>query len=276
MGITYIPYDPQTDPKQYLSQALQQTLGGQVALRQKRQFQKGLGPTMTPMQLFQKALSSGYPVGQALQMSKMSGPRGGQGFTLSPGQTRFGPQGRQIAKGAPKEGKKAKVYDVKTLNETLWQYTHEKIYNDEGKVTGIREKKPSKNDLFTLKKMAKQSGLRLRRMTTEQLEKKKVWWLPGFLEGKEKVSKTHWVLESATGEIMPPVTAEPSGPLLTGDDVPEAYKRLGVTEYRPPSPEVPAGLEDLWDSMSEEEKETALQHLNAGTATIQQIKDLLK
>lgn len=67
-----IPYNPQTDPKQYLAQALQQGLSGYLAHRQKQQFQKGLSPTMTPMQLLQKALQAGYPMQEALGMARLT------------------------------------------------------------------------------------------------------------------------------------------------------------------------------------------------------------
>ena len=70
-GITYIPYDPQADPRQYLAQALQQGVSGFLGHRQRQQFQKGLSPTLEPMQLLRHALSSGMPMNEAIGMARM-------------------------------------------------------------------------------------------------------------------------------------------------------------------------------------------------------------
>jgi len=70
--IGHIPYDPASDPRQYLTQALQQFGESSLARRQKEQFQKGLSPTMTPMQLLQKALQSGYPMREAMGVARMA------------------------------------------------------------------------------------------------------------------------------------------------------------------------------------------------------------
>lgn len=65
-----IPYNPQTDPMQYLSQALTQGVTGGLAHRQQQQFQKGLSPTLTPMMLMKKALSAGYPLPAAVSLAR--------------------------------------------------------------------------------------------------------------------------------------------------------------------------------------------------------------
>lgn len=72
MPVTHISYNPANDPRQYLAQALQQGITGQLAHRQKQQFLKGLSPTLTPMQLFQKALQSGYPVQEAMGLARQT------------------------------------------------------------------------------------------------------------------------------------------------------------------------------------------------------------
>ena len=87
-----------------------------------------------------------------------------------------------------KTAKGRKVYDIKTLNEALWQYT-------DGHTKELKEA-----DLRALKMMVEQSGYRLREITTEEL--KKQWWKPQRWEGTEK--KSQWVIENAAGEIVPP------------------------------------------------------------------------
>lgn len=72
MAITHIPYNPQADPMQYLAQALQQYSQASLARRQKQQFQKGLSPTMTPVQLLSHALRSGYDPQTAIGMAKVA------------------------------------------------------------------------------------------------------------------------------------------------------------------------------------------------------------
>lgn len=97
MASRYIPYNPQNDPRAFLSQALQSYEGA----KQQRQFTRGLSPTLSPMQLMQHALRSGRSVSESLALAKGLTPSG-TGFTLSPGQTRYGPGGQEVARGAPK------------------------------------------------------------------------------------------------------------------------------------------------------------------------------
>lgn len=163
------PYRPETDPKQYLAQALQRGVSGVLAHRQRKQFQKGLSPTMTPMQLFQKALQSGYPVREAL------------GFTTEMARAKYYNQGG--FSGRKRE--RPKRYDIKTLNDTLWKYT------DGG------TKDPSRNDEMTLRKMAAQSGYKLRKIPGKKKKLLGIDWL-------RKDEKDEWILQDAQGNPMQP------------------------------------------------------------------------
>lgn len=106
--VQYLPYNPQADPQQYLAQGLQNFGQANTAELQRRQFSKGLSPTLSPIQLMQLALQTGLPIPQALKMAKLA-PTTQQGFTLGIGQTRFGPSGQQIAKGPAKLTKRQEL-----------------------------------------------------------------------------------------------------------------------------------------------------------------------
>lgn len=216
-----IPYDPRTDPQQYLAQALQQGVSGFLGHRQRQQFNQGLSPTLEPMQLLQHALQSGLPIRDAVTMAVGMSRLGGQqqGFTLSPGQTRFGPQGKPIAKGVPKT-EKPKRYDIRTLNETLWKYTHAGKNHPTKKEGEIIE--PSKTDLFALKRMARDSGYRLRKITLQEAKKKK--FLGIDILWPDQKEKTQWVLEDAQGNIVEPAGEEKS----PYPDYPDAFLEDGV------------------------------------------------
>ncbi len=119
----YIPYDPKTDPNQYLSQALQQGVSGYLGHRQRQQFQKGLSPTLAPMQLLQKAIQSGIPMREAIGMARLAPTQ--QPFTLGPGQTRFNSQGTAIAKGVSKTEKLR--YKTKAGRTRIWRGPAEEL-----------------------------------------------------------------------------------------------------------------------------------------------------
>ncbi len=97
MASRYIPYNPQNDPQAFLLQALQ----SYETSRQRRQFGKGLTPTLSPVQLMQHALKSGMSLPEALSTAQL-GRKPGNGFTLGPGHIRIGPGGQEVARGAPK------------------------------------------------------------------------------------------------------------------------------------------------------------------------------
>ena len=87
--------------------------------------------------------------------------------------------------------KAPKQYDVKTLNDTLYKYTHDKKGNSI---------KTSKADLFTLKKMANQSGYKLRKITLKEAKKKKLFGIDRLWPDQKE--KSQWVLEDKAGEIV--------------------------------------------------------------------------
>jgi hypothetical protein len=71
MAVKYIPYNPQTDPRQYLTQALQNYGQASLKRRQKREFEKGLSPTMTPFQIMQHALKYDVSPQEAIKMASV-------------------------------------------------------------------------------------------------------------------------------------------------------------------------------------------------------------
>jgi len=109
---------------------------------------------------------------------------------LEPGTPEF----EKVAGKVPKAPKGRKVYDIKTLYDTLWEYTHEEV----GGV--IRPKKISRRDKTVLEQMAKQSGYNLRKSTTVEKEKAKKWYLPEKYEKEVEVEYTDWVFADASGK----------------------------------------------------------------------------
>jgi len=237
MGTRYIPYNPQADPIQYLSQALGNYGQSSKVLRQRRalaalaqsldpnptstinnqrlmsdqgfdairghvlegapaQFGQVPGKPLTPQQMMSKVLSSGLPIDKAMGVMRSMAQPTQRDFTLGPGQTRFDPQGQPIAKGPPKSGK---TYDVKTIEKYLHTVTtHDK--------TG-KPRKPTRNEIFTLKEITKGSGYKVRKITLQQAKKKGLFGIDQLWpDQKERVQ---WVLEKAdTGEIIMPETED--------------------------------------------------------------------
>lgn len=186
--VQFRPYNPQADPKQYLAQALQQGVGGFLENRQRRQFSKGLSPTLAPIQLMQKALMAGYPMQQALQIATMA-PKAGQGFTLGPGQTRFGAGGQQIAKGPPKLTKRQQLKQE--------GYNPEEVRRIMDIEHGLEPRASSRTtyDQMTLPEKAKYLSTERERAegqyygTPDQLEVRQPKYLKWILKEQAKVEK---------------------------------------------------------------------------------------
>jgi len=115
-----------------------------------------------------------------------------------------------------------KQYDIKTIEQYLYNATsypkgHEKFGE-------YRE--PTKNEIFTLKQMAKSSGYKVRKVTRKDKIKNKKWFLPGFLEGEKEIEVGEWILEKAdTGEIIPATSRIEKSPY---PEYPGAFLEDGV------------------------------------------------
>lgn len=191
MAITHIPYDPQSDWRAYFAKGIENMLSG---LTQQMQQKREVGDVRDVGQFMQGGGNIPSPTtGPGMQL--LSRILQGQIQTpLKQAQTDYY-KARTEAVGK----KKAKTYDIDEINDQLYEYTHDK---KTGELLDI-----DRNDLFTLKRMVKGTGYRLRKITFQEAKKKKMFGID-WLWPDQQEEKTRWVLEDATGQIIPPTSEE--------------------------------------------------------------------
>ncbi len=182
------------------------------------QFGQVPGQPLTPQQVVSKALSFGLSPGEAVGLARTAQPqpakrriirwqeKGGRQRSNLVDDVNYNNLAAQIegaggtvisgTTGKPPPGK---VYDVKTIEKYLFDITTQKDTGD--------PRKPTKNEIFTVKQMAKASGYKVRKITLQQAKKKKFLGIDVLWPDQKE--KTQWVLEKAdTGEIVLPETKE--------------------------------------------------------------------
>lgn len=146
---------------------------------------------------------------------------------------------------ARKRPKPTKTYDIATINQRLYDWTHDE------------DRKPVKigqSDLFTLREMLKGTGYRLRKLTTT--EKKKQWFLPEGLEGER--DKVEWILEDSKGQIVSPVEeAQPFEKTVRAQSAPDTR------------------LDPVWPQLSEKQKEDIWKRFEQDPASIEAVLEMI-
>jgi hypothetical protein len=108
----------------------------------------------------------------------------------------------------------SRVYDVKSLNDALYEYTHDRHTGETVEL--------SNTDLFTLNEMTKGSGYKVRKITTQEAKKIPFW------PDRKEISE--WVLESENGEIVQPLTQKDKKIKVISPDGVKGYVPLAQLE----------------------------------------------